>query len=176
MPDTTFSTSMKPLWFHEPLTFQPPICPRSSPRGGIRHPAGGVTAWDRNILTPPGGPCASHLVDELHQGLCAQLLDALLLEAGQVVALRLPLRLAARVEAGVFCTRGEDRGSALGACGGEIPHPRVSPPRWCPHRCPPPRRCFMMAWFWSQMLLKVLHLERPVGRGFLLIQPPQEYW
>lgn len=34
----------------------------------------------------------------------------------------------------------------------------------------------MMAWFWSQMLLKVLHLERPLGSGFLLIQPPHEYW
>lgn len=56
MPDTTFSTSMKPLWFHEPLTFQPPICPRSSPRGGICHPAAGVTARNGDILTLPAVP------------------------------------------------------------------------------------------------------------------------
>lgn len=44
-----------------------------------------------------------HLVDELHEGLGAQFLNSLLLEAGQVVALRLPLCLTAGVEAGVLC-------------------------------------------------------------------------
>lgn len=116
---------------------------------------------------------AAYLVDELYEGLGAQLLYPLLLEAGQVVPLRLPLCLAAGVEGGVLCGRllvspGDTR--ALPAC------TQRSPPQWLGIPQCTPRRCFMMAWFWSQMLLKVLHLERPLGSGFLLIQPPHEYW
>lgn len=48
---------------------------------------------------------AAHLVNELHEGLGAQLLYPLLLEAGQVVPLRLPLCLTAGVEGGVLCGR-----------------------------------------------------------------------
>lgn len=116
---------------------------------------------------------APHLVDELYEGLGAQLLYPLLLEAGQVVPLRLPLRLTAGVEGGILCRRlqvSSGDTEALPACTWRSPPGGPDSP-WCP-----PRRCFMMAWFWSQMLLKVLHLERPLGRGFLLIQPPHEYW
>lgn len=37
MPDTIFSTSMKLLWFQEPVTFHPPICHQMVP-GGVCHP------------------------------------------------------------------------------------------------------------------------------------------
>ena len=71
---------------------------------------------------------AAHLVDEFHEGLGTQLLYPLLLEAGQVVPLRLPLRLAAGVEGGVLGGRlrvsPRDAG-ALPACAW-----RSSPPRW----------------------------------------------
>lgn len=46
---------------------------------------------------------APHLVDQLHEGLGAQLLYPLLLEAGQVVPLCLSFSLAAGVEGGVLC-------------------------------------------------------------------------
>lgn len=147
VPDTLLSTSMKLVWFQEPVMFHPPICQQTDPA-----PQGGMGCNPRGLLPPQldeelNRRCSglspdslahvwvsAHLVDELHKGLGAQLLYPLLLEAGQVVPLCLPLCLAAGVEGGVFCGRLWVSPSDTGVT------PSVSLTPWCP-----PRRCFMMA-------------------------------
>lgn len=116
VPDTLLSTSMKLVWFQEPVMFQPPICQHTHPalREGWGESPRSLPPWlgeepSRCAGLSPGSSAdvwlCAHLVDELHEGLGAQLLYPLLLEAGQVIPLCLPLCLAAGVEGGVFCGR-----------------------------------------------------------------------
>lgn len=139
VPDTLLSTSMKLVWFQEPVMFHPPICQQTdlAPQGGV----GGIPevySLPRCAGLSPDSSAhvwvSAHLVDELHEGLGAQFLYPLLLEAGQVVSLCLPLCLTAGVEGGVFCGRLWVSPSDTGVS------PSVSVTPWCP-----PRRCFMMA-------------------------------